>query len=163
MKKPIVVVLRHAHRDTSDRDSDNGISDKGRKQVMEGRDLFKEKIADPLGEAALGSAVFLTSPKKRCRETMKPYAELADFKGEVSELLDEQGPAEVSAKFQKRIVDTVSFVETAGKTASLIVLCSHGDWIPEFIEKLSGQRVDLQKGGWVAFQDEKWIAAYRPS
>lgn len=66
----IWILIRHAHRDTADRAQDNGLSKKGREQAKRLRKYFEERF--PEGE---GDLVLVTSPKKRCVETIEPIAE----------------------------------------------------------------------------------------
>lgn len=143
-----IVFIRHAHRDTSERDIDNGISTKGRDQVKK---LIKryESGKLPPGE------VFWTSPKKRCLETLTPVASRAAKVAVVEALLDEQSENEDRQDFSKRITE---LIEKVSKENQTVYLCSHGDFIPLAIEMLSGNSVDVSKGEAVVLEsnDRRW-------
>src|SRR5271170_829167 len=82
----ILIVVRHAHRDKSEgRESDNGLSAKGRKQAAKILEHFKKEYS------GLQSLRILSSPKKRCVETVQSIAEVMKTKVHTSSLLDE-GP-----------------------------------------------------------------------
>lgn len=131
-----IVFVRHAHRHKLQTEEDNGLSEKGANQVARLVQLYKE------GELPSGH-VFWTSPKKRCKETLKPLALQAEASLTIEDLLDEQRSDETSKDFQKRIEKLMKKVSTLDET---IYLCSHGDLIPEAINFLSGTSVDLSKG-----------------
>ena len=132
-----LILIRHAHRDTHDRSADNGLSAKGKRQVERLRESLLAR--DP-------KAAFLTSPKRRCRETLVPLAEQAGALARVEPLLDEQGPDESEGELHARVQ---SFAEWFRSEApALTYACSHGDWLPLCIEELSGEAGDLRKGAW---------------
>jgi broad specificity phosphatase PhoE len=62
-----IVFIRHAHRDTEIHSRDNGLSEKGKKQVRQVVRFSRSR--------ELENALFLTSPKIRCVETITPVAE----------------------------------------------------------------------------------------
>lgn len=134
--KLVIVFVRHAHRDTSERSSDNGLSEKGHKQVTE---LVKTYENGDLPEGA----TFWTSPKLRCKETLGPIAKAAGQQTRIEAMLDEQHGDETHEKFRKRIRDLIAKAE---KAPSPVYLCSHGDFIPEAISVMAGVHKDLSKG-----------------
>ncbi len=131
-----LVIVRHAHRDTSERRADNGLSEKGRGQA---RELAEEYRSGDLP----GSKIFWTSPKKRCQETLSPIAEVAGLKIRVIPELDEQRENENTREFLERIEKLLKSASAQNET---IYLCSHGDFIPHAIEILTGKSVDVSKG-----------------
>ncbi len=133
-----IVFVRHAHRNTSDRDADNGIDEKGEIQI---RELAKsyENGKLPLGE------IFWTSPKKRCVETLQPLAKLQKIPLEIKAELDEQSSSEGSREFHNRINRFLEEI-LAEATVSTIYLCSHGDVLPMLVDSLTGHWVDVKKG-----------------
>jgi broad specificity phosphatase PhoE len=138
----MLIVVRHAHRDKSaGRDSDNGISPKGRKQAMRVLEHFKKEFP------GLHAPVFklLSSPKKRCVETVQPVAEAAKLKVHTSSLLDE-GP-ELEDRARKFLT------EWKREGSGVTMICSHGDWIPLFLELATGVPTDLAKGGWAQLEN----------
>lgn len=134
-----LVIVRHAHRDTSDRDLDNGLSEKGRRQA--------KQISDYLLKTKLKEALILSSPKARCVETLEPFSKKISETLEIEPLLDEQGSSESQKIFFLRLHQLVELLlESKEKT---IVICSHGDVIPSLIKILTGEDADLKKGGLV--------------
>ena len=132
----ILLVVRHAHRDKSaGRAEDNGISPKGRKQAMRLLEHFKKEFPG-LHAPALK---VLSSPKKRCVETVQPLAEAGKTKVHTSGLLDEG--AELEDRARKYLT------EWKREGSGVTVICSHGDWIPLFLELATGVPTDLAKGG----------------
>jgi phosphohistidine phosphatase SixA len=143
-----LILIRHAHRDKPfglGGIADNGLSAKGLKQAERVREYFKEHFE---GEAPL----ILSSPKKRCRETVAPIAKMEGVKVQESEDLNEGEQVEKKAK---------RFLEWWKEEAPpLTVACSHGDWIPEFTMLALGEEIDLNKAGWLELKlsrDEKGI------
>ena len=135
----LLIVIRHAHRDKSEgRETDNGLSAKGKKQAGKLLDHFRKEFPK------LREAKVLSSPKKRCVETVEPIAEAMKTKVHTSHLLDE-GP-ELEDRARKFLVDWKR--EGTGVT----VLCSHGDWIPLYLELATGVPTDLAKGGWAQLE-----------
>jgi broad specificity phosphatase PhoE len=131
-----IIFVRHAHRDTSERSMDNGLSEKGHRQAQEL--VAKYKAGDlPAGKT------FWTSPKRRCIETLSPISTAAGCKARVELLLDEQQEKETHGQFRQRIKSLISKIDEAELP---LFLCSHGDLIPEAITALAGVFVDLRKG-----------------
>ncbi|HUP58007.1 MAG TPA: phosphoglycerate mutase family protein [Bdellovibrionota bacterium] len=137
---PTLLIVRHAHRDKSlGGAADNGLSAKGRKQSSRVLERFKEQFA------SAGSVKVLSSPKRRCMETVQPIAEHLGTKVRVEALLDEGENLELRAK---------KFLQEWKKDSpELLVICSHGDWIPCFLEFATGVQTDLAKGGWVRLEN----------
>jgi broad specificity phosphatase PhoE len=147
-----LVFVRHAHRDTTEREVDNGISPKGNKQVEELKLKYEKKI---IPEATL----FLTSPKKRCIETLQPLTMVSKVKLQIEDSLDEQSTGESSSEFFKRVSLFLEklMVTITEKQMKCVYLCSHGDVIPEMIEILTGKSVDVDKGKAVVLDSEiRW-------
>jgi broad specificity phosphatase PhoE len=149
MPKKTLILIRHAHRDTdAGRTRDNGLSDKGKDQAREFRKFYMDS-----GLAA--DALFQSSPKKRCVETLEPLAKKLARDIEIDKLLDEQSDGESYSALTRRIDLFIAWAEHA--EASTIVACSHGDWIPAFCEKVIRDGKDLRKGEWLVFEfTDKW-------
>lgn len=141
-RRRTLVIVRHAHRDTSEgRDRDNGLSEKGKSQAKE--------LGKALSKRLAGSRpVVLSSPKRRCVETVEPLAEALGCEVRVDDRLDEQHESE--GAFRKRIDTFVSQALAEGPPA--MVACSHGDWIPPCLARLVGEELDLAKGAWVVIE-----------
>lgn len=131
----IFVFVRHAHRDTSERFLDNGIDDKGKAQVAEVLEKYKS-------EGLPRSKEFWSSPKLRCQETIEPLAKFEKVKVKIVSDLDEQTDKETSKDFKKRIY---KFLDNLKKEKKTIYLCSHGDWLPEALQELTGMWIDVKK------------------
>jgi len=126
-----LIFIRHAHRDTEIHSRDNGLSDKGKKQV--------KQVVRFSQTRELGDALFISSPKVRCVETLSPVAE--EFKSEI--VIDPRlGEGGTSA-------DLVSFIDWWKYEApDLTIACSHGDVIPMLVEKITGGVISIKKAGW---------------
>ncbi len=131
MEHKRLVLIRHAHRDTEFHSADNGLSDKGLKQVKRVVDFSKNRDLD--------HAIYLTSPKKRCVETITPVAEAYGSKVKIEPSLGEGGT----------MVMLDSFIDYWKREApELVVACSHGDVIPMLVHRLTGAPITIKKAGW---------------
>jgi broad specificity phosphatase PhoE len=141
---PTLLIVRHAHRDKSlGGEADNGLSAKGRKQSSRVLERFVECFGEQF--AGAGSVKVLSSPKRRCVETVQPIAEHLGTKVRLEALLDEGENLELRAKR--------FFQEWKKDSPKLMVICSHGDWIPCFLELATGVQTDLAKGGWIRLEN----------
>lgn len=133
-----MIVVRHGHRDKGGGgEADNGLSAQGRKHAERIRARFGKKF--PGEKAAL-----ISSPKLRCRETLLPLAESLGVTIQNSAYLDEGGDLPVKCQ---------EFFEAFSRGRdSLVVICTHGDWIPEFLEQAVGSPIELDKGAWAQFE-----------
>jgi phosphohistidine phosphatase SixA len=145
----IFVLLRHAHRDTSNRAADNGLSAKGKDQ----RRLLLEHFKSHFGKSK--KVVLFSSPKKRCVETIQPIAEYLKADVVLSDLLMEGGARGELLKRARR------FFATPFK-ADIVVICSHGDWLPVALHELCGATADLKKGSWAEVHDGKLQSLLQP-
>jgi phosphohistidine phosphatase SixA len=134
-----LILVRHAHRDTSHKEADNGLSAKGKDQA----ETLSKQIQRIYG---VSQATFLSSPKRRCIETLEPLCQAFESTVQSDPLLDEQQDSETSFKFRQRIQ---TFLERwiKGKDP-FIFACSHGDWLPIAVELLTGAHSEFDKGGW---------------
>lgn len=139
-----LIVVRHAHRDTSEgREHDNGLSEKGRKQAKEFKKFFLDRYPDQ-------TPVIFASPSLRCRETVTPIAQKRGIRVRISRLLEEQRMGERPESDRAFQIRVRKFYDWWRKTsAELIVVCSHGDWIPVFLELTTEGARELAKGEWV--------------
>lgn len=144
-----LILIRHAHRDTEEPSRDNGLSEKGREQTERlAAYLHRYLEKEHPGE----KAHFLSSPKKRCRETLSPVAAAAKREFKVDPRLSEFSPIESRADFEERMNSFIDDWKYEGP--ALTVACSHGDWIPACIEKLTGARIGIKKAGIVMVRVE---------
>ncbi len=126
-----LIFIRHAHRDTEIHSRDNGLSDKGKKQVRQVVRFSQNR--------ELEDGLFLSSPKVRCVETITPVAEALRSEIQIDARLGEGGTS----------ADLVSFVDWWKYEApDLTIACSHGDVIPMLVEKITGGMISIKKAGW---------------
>lgn len=137
-RERFLILIRHAHRDTSWPPTDNGLSDKGHEQLKHLRSYFKKRWEK--GELF----DFWSSPKKRCIETLEAVASVFGEKVQVEPLLDEQGGGESQKDLQFRVR---AFLEKFSKEKNTWVCCTHGDWVPEFMGFLGEGPMTLKKSG----------------
>lgn len=130
-----LILLRHAHRDVIDPSADNSLSKKGRAQAEAVLRFYKDRFGKD-------GALLLSSPKKRCLQTLDPLAEMLASRVKTDERLLE-GPW----KLEVRVREFLSWWKASAPPRT--VACSHGDWIPEFTRLAVGQEVPLRGGGWV--------------
>ena len=131
MKNKRLILIRHAHRDTDQPSLDNGLSEKGKKQL--------KQVVKFAQSRELEGAIYLSSPKKRCLETITPIATELGAKVKIEPGLGEGGSAAQLDAF----IDQWKY---AG--AEVTVACSHGDVIPSLVEKLTGGVIALKKAAW---------------
>ena len=159
-----LVLIRHAHRDNTSRELDNGLTDRGREQARALKRFFAERYSPK----DIGSGLWLvSSPKRRCLETMAPLAKPLDRVVDIHPDLDEQGRREDVNGLELRVQGFLR--EWTQGAVPLTVVCSHGDWIPAALFHLLGLRMEIKKGSWAEVEwDEgraqlKWyIPSFKP-
>jgi broad specificity phosphatase PhoE len=155
-----LVLIRHAHRDTAIRSKDNGLSDKGKGQARALKKYFASRFEKPQ------SVWLVSSPKKRCLETLAPISAVGNYEIDVNPDLDEQGDGESMAKFEERIQHFIKEFQQMPQEMTLV--CSHGDWLPMAVFHLLGVRCDFKKGAWFEIEWDgsaqlKWfIPTFKP-
>ncbi len=137
-----LILIRHAHRDTEVPSRDNGLSEKGEQQVKRMLRYFEKQIE--------GEVRFLSSPKKRCRETLGPLAERHGLDLEIDGRLTETGPIERQEEVSARLGEFIDEWKYQG--SDVLVVCSHGDIIPVLVERLTGARIGIKKCGVVEIE-----------
>jgi len=159
-----LILIRHAHRDTSQRELDNGLDDKGREQAKGIRRFFIDRFQTEDFRRGLW---FVSSPKRRCLETLLPTARGLDRPIDAHPDLDEQSTRESTAAFAARIERFLQ--EWRQAKPDITVLCSHGDWLPRACELLLRHTPDFKKGSWLELECEsdssvlKWfVPTFRP-
>lgn len=144
MSKPerLLFIVRHAHRDTTDRLLDNGLSSKGQQQAQRVADYLASllKSVDTLKSLKIES-----SPRLRCQETLAPLCKILNLQATINPLLDERSSSEGNYQLETRIK---AFVESWKRdTTKTTVISSHGDWIPYAVPMLTAEALDLNKAG----------------
>ena len=137
--------IRHAHRSTSERERDNGLSDKGRAQGLVLATYLENKLA------ALKPRKVYSSPKQRCVETAGFVARWAGVQVIVDPRLDEQGPWEPESHFRSRL--GAFFAEAREKREVCYV--SHGDVLPHILDLAGYNPLEIKKGELFTLVDGK--------
>lgn len=152
----LLILIRHGHRDTSQRESDNGLDEKGQEQAK----LLKRFLSDRFSDGDLRRGLWLvSSPKRRCLETLTPIAKGLDRAIDIHPSLDEQGVREASGAVTERVRQFLT--EWRGSKAEITLLCSHGDWLPIATWELLGLGLAFKKGAWVEIAWEDGRASLR--
>jgi broad specificity phosphatase PhoE len=138
----ILILIRHAHRDVTYKSSDNGLSQTGLKQA-----LRLEKELGHLFEKE--EPLFLSSPKKRCVETLEPLAKKFGKKVKTEDFLIEEAADETRADLLDRIFSFIDLWKE--KCPKVTFVCSHGDWLPEAVQIMTRKDMDFVKSGWAIF------------
>jgi broad specificity phosphatase PhoE len=155
-----LVLIRHAHRDNSVRSKDNGLTDKGKNQARALKKYFASRFDRP------GGVWLVSSPKKRCLETLGPISTAGNYEIDVNPDLDEQTSGETIQKFEGRVHHFLK--EWQRMPQELTLVCSHGDWLPLAVFHLLGVRCDFKKGAWLELEWDgsaqlKWfIPTFKP-
>ena len=146
MSKTLILV-RHAHRDTEDPSRDNGLSEKGKSQV---EDLVRYFETWVKREHDAVKVKCISSPKKRCIQTLEPIAEVLDRNLEIDGRISEVSPLETELQVRARLE---SFLEDwRSKNSEVTLACSHGDVIPLMVQMLTGARIGIKKAGLVQIE-----------
>ena len=140
MKKTLVLI-RHAHRDTTHRSADNGLSEKGQKQAAALLRYYLKAFADDKPR-------IFSSPKRRCTETVIGIAREQGVRIETSSEFVEQQPGESLGDLRKRAERFIEKWRGEKNAAPLTIVCSHGDWLPAALLAATGARGELKKGAW---------------
>lgn len=147
-----LILTRHAHRDTSDRSVDNGLSEKGWKQEK----LISKHFMGLLQNELPRNIEFESSPKLRCQETLKGLAKNLSKDLSINPKLDERLADEDAKKFNQRVR---SFLHDFEKSEiPTLFACSHGDWIPEAVKIATDVSTQIGKAGWIelGYENDEW-------
>ncbi|MGZ3722584.1 MAG: phosphoglycerate mutase family protein [Bdellovibrionales bacterium] len=145
-----LVLCRHAHRDNTKRELDNGLTDKGREQAKNIKRFFADRFQ---AEDLKRGLWFVSSPKLRCMETLLPTAKACDRPVDAHPDLDEQSSKEGTAGLETRVKRFLN--EWSSSKVGITVLCSHGDWLPLATFQLLGTYHDFKKGSWLEIE---WVS-----
>ncbi len=137
----LIIIIRHAHRSKKvGPDEDNGLSKKGFVQAKQIQNHFNRVFGKEV-------PVIISSPKRRCIETVERIAIERGSEVICSSQLDEGGDLKKKTNlFIKQL---------SNMKAPLVVACSHGDIIPILIKGLIGVELILDKGAWAQFEYEE--------
>ncbi len=151
-----LVLIRHAHRETLDRSADNGLSPKGKDQAKRLSEFFRKRFMEQRSWSP-SDWVLLSSPKRRCIETLKPWESQFNIGVQIKPELDEKLEEEDAEAFVERVRDALNFL-AAMSASKNVIICSHGDWIPTAANILTGSDLELKKGAWLELEPalNKW-------
>lgn len=149
-----LILIRHAHRDNTRRELDNGLSDKGRDQARALRRFFSDRFQP---EDFKNGLWLVSSPKLRCVETLQPMAKAAEAQVDLHPGLDEQAVRESGSAFQARVKSFLN--EWQASNIPVTVLCSHGDWLPVAFSELLNLHLEPKKGSWLEIEWEPGAGA----
>jgi broad specificity phosphatase PhoE len=79
-------------------------------------------------------------------ETVLAVARVANADVETTPLLLEQSEEETGRRFMGRVTEFCDW--WLSSAPGFTIVCSHGDWIPVAVERLTGARARLDKGSW---------------
>lgn len=134
--KPLIV-LRHAKAMARSDWKGGKVIDDGKRPLHEFGKQQAKALIKPL--SAFGVKLVVTSPWKRCRETVLPFAEKRKLAVVERSQLSELGNA-------KRPARTSNVVEDVIEKAKAAVICSHRPSLPTILKTISGfAPADLRK------------------
>jgi broad specificity phosphatase PhoE len=156
-----LIFVRHAHRDTTVRQLDNGLTDKGREQAKSIKRYFLSRF----GEDEVKDSLWLvSSPKIRCVETLLPLSRSTGRAVDIHPSLNEGEAGEGSRMMEARIQNFLT--EWKQSKVEITVACSHGDWLPIAFHQLLGLHLEPKKGSWLEIEwelDRPELVSYIPS
>lgn len=141
-----LIFVRHAHRVTRDRWLDNGLSEQGCRQA----DAVLRLARQRLKALEVRNLEIFSSPARRCRETVEAMAREQGTQVKLSAELFERERNESQTRFRRRIEKFL--MKILRMRRSHVLICSHGDWLPEACEILGAAAVQLNKGAWLEIE-----------
>ncbi len=156
-----LVFIRHAHRDTSMRALDNGLTDKGREQAKWVKRYFSARFDE---DEVKDSLWLVSSPKLRCVETLMPLSKGLGRPVDIHPNLNEGEMGEGGRILEARVQNFIK--EWKQSKVEVTVACSHGDWLPYAFHQLLGLYIDPKKGSWLEIEwesDRAELKCYIPS
>lgn len=145
-----LVLCRHAHRDNSLRELDNGLDEKGKDQAKNIKRFLSDRYSPEDFETGLW---FVSSPKARCLETLLPVAKEFDRSVDAHPDLDEANAKESVVALEERVRRFLK--EWSTSKVGFTVVCSHGDWLPLATMQLFGLHHEFKKGSWMELE---WLS-----
>lgn len=143
MTRTVVELVRHAAAYSRDRWE----ADDGRRPLDDTGQAQASRLADALPRSGAGIAAVVSSPARRCVQTVAPLAEALELPVTTDPLYEEVGEVPVDDAGD-RWVDAawkggraLAAIErlTEQHAGARVVVCSHGDVIPSLVALLSGR------------------------
>lgn len=157
--KITLLAIRHAHRNVQSPRDDNGLSSKGLQQSK----ALSKAVLDRWGPNC--NWILMSSPKRRCQETLEYLAENLKTDVIIDPALDEQSYNEsnrdMTARIDRFLANTLSKTEEI--KSHFFIFCSHGDWLPLFQELLMGEGEAISKADAFLFEKSEgtpWHCEY---
>ena len=144
-----LIFIRHAHRHITNRSLDNGLSDKGRKQVK-GLKKYIHARCQRDKDFAKNGMLWLSSPKVRCVETLAPLAKHFKARVTTESRLDEMASGESEEGFRLRLYELLKDVGSSG--SFWVFFSSHGDCLPLMTEIVGGTALTMKKAAWMEYK-----------
>lgn len=141
-------MIRHAHRETHNRELDNGLSDKGQTQAEASAKILHKQYS-------ACKPNFLSSPRQRCVETAFLIAKKFGGSVQIDEALTEKALTEESRNFRVRVQKWIRDFEAM--STPFLIACSHGDWIPTALKFMLEEEIQLRKSAWVVLDLEDGV------
>jgi broad specificity phosphatase PhoE len=133
MKIKTLFLVRHAHREP---ESEKGI----RPVSLSAKGIHQSELIAEYFESHIyqKKTALLSSPRKRCIETLSPLSKKSKIQIEILDELDEGGDLDAKIKAFKKTIQS--------SPHEVIIACTHGDWIPYFISKtFEGKSLEPKK------------------
>jgi broad specificity phosphatase PhoE len=143
MKHSRIILIRHCHRHKTGprgRKANNGLSSKGKIQANRIQAFFSKHVKDP-------APMLISSPLKRCTETIAPLSALTHQPVTLTPGILEQGEKESQREFESRL--KIFWEELLSQSFNTCVICGHGDLFPVISQLVFGLSIELKKGGWI--------------
>jgi len=131
-----ILLIRHAHageRLPGGRDRYRTLSPKGHDQA--------QAIAQALADRPIDT--FMASPATRCVQTLEPSAATKGLELQEREEFWEGSSLDDVMALLNSLVETAYSNATTDDSPPAAVICSHGDIIPEVVERLSRAGVEI--------------------
>jgi broad specificity phosphatase PhoE len=121
------VILRHGDKELIGHDPE--LSPKGKTQALQLCEKVKAGNLPP-------PTALLVSTKKRTYQTLQPLSDTYKIPLSIKAELTERVPGESSEKFRKRIQEFLVKLMLFSQDRDVIYMCTHYDWIDEFLSTL---------------------------
>ncbi len=137
------ILFRHAEKALQGYDPD--LSLRGLEQSL--------KIVEKVKKGGLPkpSALYI-STKKRTAQTFKPLSEYCGLKVQIRAELTERVPGETREKFRIRIQEFLLKLMLTHQESETIYLCTHYDWIEEFLSIVESDEDITRYTNWPSAQ-----------
>ncbi|MES3037230.1 MAG: phosphoglycerate mutase family protein [Bdellovibrionota bacterium] len=134
-----LILFRHGEKQALG--SDPELTSVGKSQAVSIADLVKSRSLPRPTQ-------IYVSPRKRAVQSLQPLADAANLKPKITPDLDQQVSAESGKDFRLRVQEFMVKSALDWKSTDVVYLCSHQDWIMEFLSVIECD-TDLLQGIYV--------------